>query len=156
MFGRIENNLGHFIEPSSLSQAFGWTNSLKSGIVQLLGGLSFLISTLKQETADVLVVLSTIIGFLALFVGELGRRSSKVSLLKFYMFASSIAILISIACVIRNNFLVEAIQDSSQLGAHKFELLKIAAVLLGVVVQTLSIRTTVSLVGNMSPPKRAS
>lgn len=126
-------------------------------IVQLVGLLNFLLSIPKEESLDTLAVSSIVISFLSLLIGELGRRRSRVNFLKFFMFASSIAILISIACAARSNVLVEVIQDTSQWEINKFELVKIAgAPLLGLLVQIFAISTTISLIQNMSPPKRAS
>ncbi|KAI8030585.1 hypothetical protein LOK49_LG01G01321 [Camellia lanceoleosa] len=126
-------------------------------IVQLVGLLNFLLSIPKEESLDMLAVSSIVISFLSLLIGELGRRRSRVNFLKFFMFASSIAILISIACAARSNVLVEVIQDTSQWEVNKFELVRIAgAPLLGLLVQIFAISTTISLIQNMSPSKRAS
>ncbi|XAR71803.1 hypothetical protein NMG60_11018230 [Bertholletia excelsa] len=125
-------------------------------IIQLVGSVSFLLPMLKEETADKLVVYYTVIGFLSLLIGELGRKRSREGFLKFYMFSSTLAILIAIAYIGRSSFLVEILQDPSQWQRNKFELLKIAGVLLGFLLQIFSISTTISLIHNMSPPKRAS
>ncbi|KAL7001671.1 hypothetical protein U1Q18_002820, partial [Sarracenia purpurea var. burkii] len=125
-------------------------------ILQLIGVLNFLASISKEETLDTLSVSYTVIGFLSLLIGELGRRRSRVNFLRFYMFASSLAMLVSIASACRSNFLVEVIQDTSQWQRNKFELLKTAGLLLGLLIQIFTIRTTISLIHNMSPPKRAS
>ncbi|XP_028118861.1 protein jagunal homolog 1 isoform X3 [Camellia sinensis] len=76
-------------------------------IVQLVGLLNFLLSILKEESLDTLAVSSIVISFLSLLIGELGRRRSRVNFLKFFMFASSMAVLISIAGAARSNVLVE-------------------------------------------------
>ncbi|PSS34361.1 Protein jagunal like [Actinidia chinensis var. chinensis] len=125
-------------------------------IVQLVEVVSLFLSIPQGEGLNTLAVSSIFIGFLSLLIGELGRRRSRVNLLKFYMFASSIALLISIACVGSNNFLVEVIRYRSRWEINKVEVLNIASVLLGLLVQLFSISTTVSLIRNMSPPKRAS
>uniref|UniRef100_A0A5B7AAR4 Uncharacterized protein n=1 Tax=Davidia involucrata TaxID=16924 RepID=A0A5B7AAR4_DAVIN len=125
-------------------------------IILLVGVLSLSLSISKEESLDTLVVSSTVISFIALIIGELGRRHSRVNFLKLYMFASSIAILLSIASAIRSIMLLEIIQDLSGWETKKLELLKTAGVLLGLLVQIFTINTTISLIGNMSPPKRTS
>ncbi|KAH7840625.1 hypothetical protein Vadar_019356 [Vaccinium darrowii] len=125
-------------------------------IVQLVGVVSLLLSLPKGEGPNTLAISSTAIGFLSLLVGELGRRRSRVNFLRFYMFASSIAITISIARVGSSNFLAEVIQDQSRWDAKKFELVSIAGVVLGLLLQIFTVSTTISLIHNMSPPKRAS
>ncbi|KAA8533845.1 hypothetical protein F0562_031362 [Nyssa sinensis] len=125
-------------------------------IIQLIGLLTLFLSISKDENLDTLAVSSSVIGFISLLIGELGRRRSRVNFLKFYMFASSIAILLSIAHVIWSNISLEIIRDLSRWETKKLELLKTAGVLLGLLVQIFTISTTISLIRNMSPPKRAS
>ncbi|KAK9292370.1 hypothetical protein L1049_020337 [Liquidambar formosana] len=62
-------------------------------IIQLIGVLYTFLPTSKEESPNMLAILSTAIGFISLIVGELGRRRSRVNFLKVYMVASSIAIL---------------------------------------------------------------
>ncbi|KAI8540293.1 hypothetical protein RHMOL_Rhmol09G0251500 [Rhododendron molle] len=125
-------------------------------IVQLVGVVSLLLSIPKGEGPNTLAISSTAISFLSLLVGELGRRRSRVNFLRFYMFASSIAVTISIARVGSSNFLAEVIRDQSRWETKKFELFNIAGVLLGLLLQIFTVSTTISLIHNMSPPKRAS
>ncbi|KAL3834602.1 hypothetical protein ACJIZ3_009338 [Penstemon smallii] len=94
--------------------------------------------------------------FVSLLLGRLGRNRSKVGLLKLYLFGSSVAVIISVASLLNGENSFEIIKNSSIWETSNFELFKIAAVLLGVVVQILSISVTSSLARNMAPPKRAS
>uniref|UniRef100_M1C7S7 Uncharacterized protein n=1 Tax=Solanum tuberosum TaxID=4113 RepID=M1C7S7_SOLTU len=80
-----------------------------------------------------------------------GRKKSRSNFLKFYVFGSSMAILLSVAYLAMSNLQLEAFQNFTSL-----ETLKIAVVLLGFVVQLFVIGTTISLIKNMAPPKRAS
>lgn len=130
---------------------------LIQAVVQFVGALTVLYSVSKeQKTLDTLDVSSVSICFISFIIGKLGQKRSRVNFLKFYMFASSIGILLSLACVIKSNLLLEVIQDLSSWDARKFEFFKIGGVLVGLLVQLFSVITTVSLIGNMSPPKRAS
>ncbi|KAF7132922.1 hypothetical protein RHSIM_Rhsim09G0192300 [Rhododendron simsii] len=84
-------------------------------------------------TQAILQLVGVIVVELTLVFGYLlyeGRRRSRVNFLRFYMFASSIAVTISIACVGGSNFLIEVIQDQSRWETKKFELFNIAGVLL--------------------------
>ncbi|CAL5323018.1 unnamed protein product [Camellia sinensis] len=110
-------------------------------IVQLVGLLNFLLSILKEESLDTLAVSSIVVIELIWVICCIeGRRRSRVNFLKFFMFASSMAVLISIAGAARSNVLVElrlVIQDTSQWEVNKFELVKIAgAPLLGEITGT--------------------
>ncbi|XP_059666971.1 uncharacterized protein LOC132312572 [Cornus florida] len=129
---------------------------LAQAIVELVGVLTMVLSILKEEIVDRLAVSSVIIGFVSLIIGELGRRRSRINFLKCYMFASSIAILLSIAIVLGSKFSLEVFQDMSGWETKKFELFRSASVVVGLMIQIYAIKTTVSLIHNMSPPKRAS
>lgn len=126
------------------------------GLIQLLGLLSILLSVTKKESVDTLALASSVISVMSTLLGELGRSRSKVNLLKFFMVASSIAVLISLASLGRCSLLIEVIRDPSLWQMNKFLLVEIMVALLGVLIQILTISTTISLVQNMSPLKRAS
>ncbi|CAL8122822.1 unnamed protein product [Prunus armeniaca] len=85
-----------------------------------------------------------------------GRRRSRVSLLKVYIVASSIGILLSIACVAIGNLTLEVFQNPSNWETKKFELLEATRTAIAFLVQIFTVSTTTSLISNMSPPKRAS
>ncbi|MCD7460802.1 hypothetical protein HAX54_044438 [Datura stramonium] len=120
-------------------------------VTQLMIAANVFISLSKKESPDRVFISSFAIGFVSVVAGELGRKKSRSNFLKFYVFGSSMAILLSVAHLATSNLQLEAFQNFTSL-----ETLKIAAVLLGFVVQLFAIGTTVSLVKNMAPPKRAS
>ncbi|KAK1399650.1 Protein jagunal like [Heracleum sosnowskyi] len=129
---------------------------LTQAVVQLLGALLLLYSYIKEERIDQLAVSSTFIYFVSLLIGELGRKRSRAKMLKFYIVSSSLGMLLSIVSVLKSNILQEVVEDSSGWEAKKFELISVGDVLVGLLVQILSISTTTSLISNMSPPKRSS
>ncbi|XP_043717090.1 uncharacterized protein LOC122665089 [Telopea speciosissima] len=125
-------------------------------VIQVIGVVCAFLSASDQEGPNNLAVSSITFGFISLIVGELGRRRSQVSFLRAYMLTSSIAAFLSVACVIRTGISLEVIQNQSAWATHKLELLESGRALLGVLLQIITISTTVSLICNMSPPKRAS
>ncbi|XP_062153701.1 uncharacterized protein LOC133861897 [Alnus glutinosa] len=128
---------------------------LTQATIQLIGAVFTVLSTSK-EGPDRLAISAITAGFVSLIIGELGRRRSRASFLKIYMVASTAMILFWIACVAQSNSMLEVIQDLKKWEAKKLELLEIARILFGLVIQIFAIGTTISLIGNMSPPKRAS
>ncbi|KAI3817909.1 hypothetical protein L1987_11709 [Smallanthus sonchifolius] len=124
--------------------------------VVLLVGILDLLFTYIKEPLETLAAVSSSITVLSIIVGEIGRKRSRVNFLKFYMAASSIGILGSIASIIQSNIKLKVIHDPSNWETEKLALLKIACVSIGLFVQVFSITTTTSLIRNMSPPKRAS
>nr|BAH97743.1 hypothetical protein [Hypochaeris radicata] len=122
-------------------------------VVVLVGAVDILFTLLK-EPLDSLAAASVSVSFISIVIGELGRKRSRVNFLKLYMVASSIGILGSIASNVE-------VMKSAPLGlgkweTDKFDLLKVAWVFAGLFVQIFSVTKTASLIGNMSPPKRAS
>ncbi|CAN4081310.1 unnamed protein product [Withania somnifera] len=113
--------------------------------------LAKLIFAQKKGSPDRVLVSSLAIGFVSVVAGELGRKKSRSNFLKFYVFGSSMAIVLSVAYLATNNLQLEAFQTITSL-----ETLKIAAVLLGFVIQLFVIGTTISIIKNMALPKRAS
>ncbi|PKI65764.1 hypothetical protein CRG98_013836 [Punica granatum] len=85
-----------------------------------------------------------------------GRRRSRAGLLRVYLVASSVSIVVSVACVFKSNLTFEDIQNAQNWEAKKLELLQGSRVFLGSVLQVVVIKTVISLIHNMSPPKRAS
>ncbi|KAL8149277.1 uncharacterized protein LOC141708672 [Apium graveolens] len=129
---------------------------LSQAVVQLIGALLLFYSYTKDERFDQLAVSSTSIYLVSLLIGELGRKRSRAKMLRFYIMTSSLGMLLLIVSVLKSNVLQEVVKDSSGWEAKKFELIKAGDVLVGLLVQILSISTTTSLISNMSPPKRSS
>ncbi|KAE8022402.1 hypothetical protein FH972_008204 [Carpinus fangiana] len=128
---------------------------LAQAVIQLIGALYTVLSK-SMEGPDRLAISAIAAGFVSLIIGELGRRRSRASFLKIYMILSTATILFWIARVAQSNFLLEVIQDPNRWETKQLELLLTARILFGLLVHVLAIGTTISLVGNMSPPKRAS
>ncbi|XP_077242983.1 uncharacterized protein LOC143883527 [Tasmannia lanceolata] len=122
-------------------------------ISQVIGVLWALLT--GEMDLDRLAVLSIIVGFISVITGELGRRRSNASLLRFYIVASSIAVMLSLATIARRGFSLEAFHDQDSSVLKKLELAEAGCVLLRVPLQICAIITTVTLIQNMSP-KRAS
>ncbi|KAJ8551532.1 hypothetical protein K7X08_021547 [Anisodus acutangulus] len=120
-------------------------------VTQLMIAANVFVSLSRKESPDKVSVSSLAIGFVSVVAGELGRKRSRSNFLKFYIFGSSMAILLSVAYLAMRNLSLEAFQTFTSL-----ETLKLAAALLGFVVQLFAIGTTVSLIKNMALPKRAS
>ncbi|CAH9130529.1 unnamed protein product [Cuscuta epithymum] len=99
---------------------------------------------------------SAAIGFISLIIGELGRKRSRSNFLKLYVFGSSIAVLFPATCFAMSQNTLEVLQTFNSLLPPHIEVLKIAAIILGFLVQIFSVATTVSLICNMALPKRAS
>nr|XP_043613098.1 uncharacterized protein LOC122585064 [Erigeron canadensis] len=125
-------------------------------VVILLGLLVTLSALLNNEPLDTLAAVFASITFVSIVIGELGRKRSRASLLKFYIAASSIGVVGSILAVVQSSIQLKVFHDPSLLETEKVAVLKIACVSVGVFVQLFSVATTTSLIGNMSPPKRAS
>ncbi|XP_040374784.1 uncharacterized protein LOC112196458 isoform X3 [Rosa chinensis] len=71
-------------------------------------------------------------------VATKGRRRSRVTLLKVYMVASSVGVLLSIACVANGNVTLEVFQTPNRWETHKFELLEAARTAIGEIYTSLS------------------
>ncbi|KAL7147560.1 hypothetical protein ABFS83_06G115600 [Erythranthe nasuta] len=129
---------------------------LTQGFIQFIGAVILFLSTVEGGgVLDRLSVSSSVIFFISLLVGELGRKRSRVNLLKLYLFGSAVAALISIVCLLKSGESVKVMKDLSTWQSSKFELFKIAAVLLGMLVQIYATSVATSLIHNMAPPKRA-
>ncbi|KAK4367169.1 hypothetical protein RND71_015049 [Anisodus tanguticus] len=121
-------------------------------VTQLMIAANVFVSLSKNKSLDRVLVSSLAIGFVSVVAGELGRNRSRSNFLKFYIFGSSMSILLSVAYLAMSNLSLE-VRFFKILQVWR---LKIAVVLLGFVVQLFAIGTAVSLVKNMAPPKRAS
>ncbi|KAK6145364.1 hypothetical protein DH2020_022184 [Rehmannia glutinosa] len=116
----------------------------QKGFIQFLAAVVIFLPTLEGSTLDRLSVSSSV------------EKRSRVNFLKLYLFGSSVAALISIVCLLKSEKTTEIIKDLSRWETSKFEFFKIAAVLLGTLVQIFAVSVTTSLIHNMAPPKRAS
>ncbi|GKC18070.1 jagunal homolog 1-like protein [Tanacetum coccineum] len=72
-------------------------------VVLLVAVFPILLTLLKKEPLETLSAASISIIFISVIIGELGRKRSRTNFLKFYMVASSIGILGTIASVIQSS-----------------------------------------------------
>ncbi|XP_057528181.1 uncharacterized protein LOC130806935 [Amaranthus tricolor] len=131
---------------------------LIQGLV-LVGGLILtLLPLLKGENPDVFGISSVILSFLSLLIGELGRRQSRSTFLKIYLITSCAAVLLSLACAIKTNIFFEVIQCEvvNCWNKQRRQLIEALHILLEVSVGIFAATTGLSLIHNMSPPKRSS
>ncbi|CAA6668721.1 unnamed protein product [Spirodela intermedia] len=148
------------IDPRYLKVAEGKSRLSKllvaQAIYQVLGvGWLFLFKSQKMGP-DSLTILSIVIGFISLLIGELGRHRSQVTLLRLYSTVSSMATALSVACVIRSDFFLQVIQDWSVSAIKIHDWVDISCAAIGILLQIVVIVTTTSLVYNMSPRRAAS
>lgn len=129
---------------------------LVQAIIQIIGVLYTFLWTSGKEGPDRISISAGAVGLISLIIGELGLRRTRASLLKFYMVGSSVATFFSIASVAKENLILEVVQNPRNWEAKKVELLETTRILLGQLIQIFTIGTVISLLGNMSPPKRAS
>ncbi|OAY30492.1 protein jagunal homolog 1 [Manihot esculenta] len=128
---------------------------LAQAAIQLIGLLYIVLSISKETSLNTLAISSPIIGLISLLIGELGRRRSRVSFLRVYIIMSSIAILISLTFAITSNSSLQVIWTLSNLERKKFEFIETILLVLGLIVHIVTVGTVISLIGNMSPPKKA-
>ncbi|XP_042051173.1 uncharacterized protein LOC121796376 [Salvia splendens] len=126
------------------------------GFIQLLAAVIVFLPTVEGGALDRLSVSSIVIFFISLLIGELGRKRSRASLLKLYLFGSSVAVIISVVSVLQSKNSLEVIKDLSRWAASKLEVSHIGVVSLGLVAQVFAFVVTTSLIHNMAPPKRSS
>ncbi|KAK2634084.1 hypothetical protein Ddye_028876 [Dipteronia dyeriana] len=124
--------------------------------IQLIVVLYTYLLTSKEEGPSTLAISSASACLFALLIGELGRKRSRVNFLRVSMVASSIAILLSVFSVVKTNSTLEVIKNPSDWVSKKLELRETALVLLGSLVQIFLVSTIITLIGNMSPPKKSS
>ncbi|KMT15912.1 hypothetical protein BVRB_3g055990 [Beta vulgaris subsp. vulgaris] len=131
---------------------------LIQGLVLLAGVFLILLPMVKGEDPNVLGLSSVILSFLSLVIGELGRRQSRSTLLKIYLIMSFVAMFLSVACAMKSNLLLEVIQCRVVNCWEKQRGLLVEAfhVFLEMFVKIFAATTTLSLIHNMSPPKRSS
>ncbi|CAD6205529.1 unnamed protein product [Miscanthus lutarioriparius] len=119
------------------------------------GGALLLLSLSKGAAVNKFAVLSVAVGFLAIVVGELGRRRTMAVLLRLYTSLSSIAVAFSVTCIIRSELFLKVMKQNTE-AITSYEMLDVVRVALGILLQMVVIATTTRLLQNMSPPKRAS
>ncbi|GAB4825964.1 hypothetical protein Ancab_008832 [Ancistrocladus abbreviatus] len=131
---------------------------LIQALVIISDAVLMLLPMVKGDAADIRTLSFMALCFVSLIIGELGRRSSKSGFLMFYMILSSIAMLLSVAFTINNNIVFQVFRGQTKLDSEiqKVQLLQTVLVSAGVFVQFFIVGTTVSLIHNMSPPKRSS
>ncbi|GER25324.1 protein jagunal homolog 1 [Striga asiatica] len=129
---------------------------LSQGFIQFGAAVVHFLPTLEGGSLDRLSVSSSIIFFLSLLIGELGRKRSRVNLLKLYLFGSFVAALLSIAFLLSNEKTFEIIKDLTRWEASRSDIYNITPVLAGLLVQIFALGETISLIQNMAPPKKAS
>lgn len=125
-------------------------------ISQVIGSLWVFSSALEGKEYDRFAVVSCSLGFISLLVGELGRRRSLTIFLRLYAILSSMAIAISSASIVRSDSFFKVIRYKDISVMTNYELVEVVRVLLGLVLQIPVIITAISLLHNMSPPKRSS
>ncbi|XP_016565597.1 protein jagunal homolog 1 isoform X2 [Capsicum annuum] len=76
-------------------------------VTQLMIAANVFVSLSKNESPDRISVSSLVIGFVSIVAGELGRKKSRSSFLKFYVVGSSMAILLSVAYLAMSNLQLE-------------------------------------------------
>ncbi|MCD9646115.1 hypothetical protein HAX54_035667 [Datura stramonium] len=80
-------------------------------VTQLMIAANIFVSLLKKESPDRDSVSSLAIGFISVLAGELGRKRSRSNFLKFYVFGSSLSILLSVAYLAMSNLSLETAHD---------------------------------------------
>ncbi|GMH08796.1 hypothetical protein Nepgr_010636 [Nepenthes gracilis] len=120
--------------------------------------LLLLFPIFKGDAADMRALPLAAVFFVSLIIGESGRRRSQTGLLKLYMILSSTVMLLSIACTIDNSLILQVFQGQlrSDWKVHNEQLVEAILLCAGLLLQIFTVHTTVSLIRNMSPPKRSS
>lgn len=120
----------------------------------------FLISlpVIKGEDPNVLAISSAAVSFISLIIGESGRRHSRAALLKIYLILSIVALLLSVACAVKSDLLLEAFRSglASSTEKQRVQIMEGVRIFVGLLVQIFAASTTLSLIHNMAPPKRSS
>ncbi|XP_050226202.1 uncharacterized protein LOC126675475 isoform X2 [Mercurialis annua] len=99
-----------------------FTLFLTQGLIQLIGLICIVLLITNEKTVSKLAVSSSMTGLLSLLIGELGRRRSRVGLLRFYIYISSIVLLLSIYSAITSNSSLVVIWNPKDWDKKKFEL----------------------------------
>ncbi|MBA0733911.1 hypothetical protein Gogos_017874 [Gossypium gossypioides] len=125
--------------------------------ITLLLGLVLLIFQSASEglASRVFEISTTACGIISLKIGELGRKRSRVNMLRFFMVASSITVSLLMFSAIRKSSGFMAAKSPS-FWETILELPEVVLAVVGLVFHLFIIGYTVHLIANMSVPKRAS
>ncbi|XP_022717637.1 uncharacterized protein LOC111276092 [Durio zibethinus] len=125
--------------------------------ITLLVGLCLLIfhSVSEDLAYRGLEISVTACGLVSLIIGELGRKRSRVNVLRLFMATSSIVVSFLIYCTLKK-YSTFRITNSPSYWETVIELPEVALALVGLVFHVFIIGYTIHLIANMSPPKRAS
>ncbi|KAE9593501.1 hypothetical protein Lal_00028973 [Lupinus albus] len=134
------------------------------GVFVLIGVIIAIVSATQNNNLNTIAFSSLIVTALSLLIAEIGRRRSRATLLRFYVVVSSIAIFLFIASLAMQYSLHQAIKDFSFGKTTKFDAAHFSGFQAGLLLYlfTLSVfniytvRAVLSLLFNMSPPKKAS
>ncbi|KAK9665656.1 hypothetical protein RND81_14G126900 [Saponaria officinalis] len=132
---------------------------LSQGLILLAGALLKAIPLLTTgEDPNVLGLSTVFLSFLSLIIGESGRRRSRASFLKIYLILSFIAMCLSLACILKSNILLKVLQHgiANAWEKERVQLIEAAHISAELLVLIVAASTTLSLIQNMSPPKRSS
>ncbi|KAL9237065.1 hypothetical protein vseg_011654 [Gypsophila vaccaria] len=131
---------------------------LVQGLILLADFLLKALPLTSGEDPNVLGLSSVALTFLSLIIGESGRRRSRASFWKTYLIFSFIAICLSFACILKSNIVSKVLQNGigNSWEKDRVQLLEAAQFSSGVLVLIVAASTTLSLIHNMSPPKRSS
>ncbi|KZV24763.1 protein jagunal1 [Dorcoceras hygrometricum] len=88
-------------------------------IIQFVAALVLFQTKPKGVTLDKLSISPAVIIFVSLVVGEIGRKRSRVNLLKLYLFGSSVATLISVGCLLKSRESLEIGKDQNSGDNHR-------------------------------------
>lgn len=124
-------------------------------VTQVIGSLLLWVSAAQGPELNRFAVLSVSIGFVSLIIGEIGRRHSRVSLLRAHTYLLCVATALSVAYMVRNDVFLKVIHSKNVKALTNYELLKVVHFLFGLVLQIFVFIIVPSLVRNMSPPKRS-
>lgn len=128
----------------------------------LIGVIFAVLPGTEEDTLDTVALGSVACGLITLIIAEFGRRRSRASFLGIYTFTSSIAMLLAVILA-RRHSVMKVLKDSRLWQTRKFDLNGFPVLQAGLVVyasamlvvQFLITKTTISLISNMSPPRKA-
>ncbi|KAL4271130.1 hypothetical protein GQ457_13G000600 [Hibiscus cannabinus] len=130
---------------------------LVQAITLLLGLFLLLFRSASEDLAVRALEIATVTsGLISLIIGELGRKWSRVNLLRFFMVSSSVVVSLFIYCAIRKYSGFMAVTSTSYWEIIVSELPEVALAVVGLVFHLFIIGYTFHLIANMSIPKRAS
>ncbi|KAK7258736.1 hypothetical protein RIF29_24319 [Crotalaria pallida] len=130
----------------------------------LIGAIIAILPGIEKDNLNTIAFYSLIVSVVSLIIAEIGRRRSRPTLLRFYAVASSVAMLLFIASLAKQYSLLKAIKDFSFAKTREFDADDFPGFQAGILVYLLTllvfniftIKAVISLLFNMSPPKKAS